>query len=186
MADFKLFWPILSRNEGYYANDPADSGGETWRGISRYNFPAWSGWAIIDSYKTGGKFASAKAANVALKPVVALEEKVIAFYKSSQWDTIRADEIQNQSIANFLADWGVNAGMSVPAKHVQRLLGLTVDGKIGPATLAAINGTSGADLFRKLQADREQFYHDVVAAHPDNKKFLKTWLERNASFKYIA
>jgi lysozyme family protein len=34
------------RNEGYYVNDKDDSGGETYRGISRVNFPKWAGWAI--------------------------------------------------------------------------------------------------------------------------------------------
>ncbi|HLI93146.1 MAG TPA: glycosyl hydrolase 108 family protein [Puia sp.] len=186
MADFKLFWPLLSENEGYYANDPADSGGETWRGISRNNYPGWSGWAIIDSYKKGSAFAGAHEANTLLKPDATLEAKVIAFYKSSQWDVIQADAMQNQSIANFLADWGVNAGMSVPIKHVQRILGLDVDGKVGPHTLAALNSASGPDLFKKLQADREQFYMDVVTVHPDNRKFLTTWLKRNASFSYQA
>ena len=184
MADFKLFWPLLFENEGYYANDPEDSGGETWRGISRNNFPAWNGWPIVDSYKTNGKFPSIKAANALLKQNKALEEKVISFYKSSQWDVIHGDSIKNQSIANFLADWGVNAGMSVPVKHAQQILDLVVDGKVGSRTLAAINGANGDDLFNKLQADRKQFYLDVVKAHPENKKFLSNWLSRNASFAY--
>ncbi len=37
--------------EGGYANDPADRGGETFRGISRVSHPDWPGWAEIDHYK---------------------------------------------------------------------------------------------------------------------------------------
>jgi len=178
MADFKLFWPILLRQEGYYANQAHDSGGETWEGIARNKYPAWSGWAIVDSYRQDPHFPSV------LKLDLPLQAKVLSFYKLSQWDAIGADQIQNQSIANFLADWGVNAGLSVPIKHVQKILALDVDGKVGPQTLAAINFTSGPDLFKKLQGEREQFYIDVVTAHPEDKEFLSDWLSRNTSFKF--
>ncbi len=40
--------------EGGYANDPADRGGETFRGISRKNWPRWSGWDLIDQVKRKG------------------------------------------------------------------------------------------------------------------------------------
>lgn len=186
MADFKLFWPILLRQEGYYANDKDDSGGETWEGIARNKYPQWSGWALVDGHKPAGGFESRQQANALLKPDPDLQAKVIDFYKSAQWNVIHGDDIHNQSIANFLADWGVNAGLSVPIKHAQDVLGLYVDGHVGPQTLAAINGADGADLFGKLQAEREHFYRQVVIAHPVDKKDLDNWLERNASFKYSA
>ena len=37
--------------EGGYVDDPDDRGGETYKGISRKNHPAWEGWEIIDSMK---------------------------------------------------------------------------------------------------------------------------------------
>jgi hypothetical protein len=83
MADFNLFWPILHKNEGYYSNDPLDSGGETWEGISRKNNPSWSGWPIIDSYKVLSSFPEI------LKQDIILQSKVIQFYKSSEWDPIK-------------------------------------------------------------------------------------------------
>jgi len=180
MADFNIFFPILMEQEGYYANDPQDSGGETWRGISRKNYPRWEGWPIVDNYKESPVFPKN------MRSDKGLEEMVKKFYKVSQWDTLRGDEIANQSIANFIADWAVNAGRSVPVKHAQEILGVQQYGILGQQTLAAINSTDGPDFFKKLKAAREQFYFDVVAAHPQNKKFLSNWLERNASFEYTA
>ena len=184
MADFKLFWPILLRQEGYYANDKDDKGGETWEGIARNMYPAWSGWAIVDAHRPPGGFIGEMQANAILKPLEDLQVKVLVFYKSIQWDTIDGDQIQNQSIANFMADWGVNAGMSTPVKHAQKVLSLDVDGKMGPHTLAAINSVDGPLFFSKMQAEREQFYMDVVTRNPQDKKFLNEWLQRNQSFKY--
>lgn len=177
MANFELFWPILVHDEGYYANKEHDSGGETWIGISRNNYPSWNGWSIVDSYKGRPDFPSI------LKTDVNLKASVISFYKSNEWHTIEGDQINNQSIANFIADWGVNAGMSVPIRHSQQILGLTVDGKIGPITLASINNADGATFFQQLKQSRIKFYHDVVAAHPEDAEFLPDWLERT---NYIA
>ncbi len=50
--------------EGGYANDPADSGGETFRGISRRNWPQWEGWPLIDQAKVKGN-KTAKTINEA-------------------------------------------------------------------------------------------------------------------------
>jgi len=185
MADYNLFLPILMENEGYYVSAERaefihDSGGETWRGISRNNFPHWMGWSIIDSYKDKSNFPKS------LRADTDLQDLVNAFYKPTFWDVIQGDNINNQSIANFMADWGVNAGPSVPIKHAQEILGLAQDGKFGPKTLAAINLVNGLDFFRKLQASRKQFYLDIVTAHPEKGGNLYNWLDRNASFQYIA
>ena len=38
-------------HEGGYVDDRDDRGGETYRGISRNNFPDWKGWKKIDGFK---------------------------------------------------------------------------------------------------------------------------------------
>jgi len=186
MADFLKYWPKLVEVEGYWANDLEDRGGATWMGISYNNYPAWSGWAVIESALPDFKHATAKIANPILKPNSDLLNKVQTFYKKSQWDVLNADQITNQSIASFLVDWGINTGMSIPAKKVQKILGLKEDGDVGPKTIAAINAANGPDLFAKLQAARETYYRAIVEAHPSDAKFLSTWLARNKSFSYSA
>ena len=39
MADFTKYLPKLLQYEGVYSNNPKDSGGETYKGVSRVNFP---------------------------------------------------------------------------------------------------------------------------------------------------
>lgn len=186
MANFNLFWPILAKQEGLYANDKNDSGGETWKGIARNYWPQWAGWKIVDSLRPKTGFVNESTANSILKNVAELDKLVLEFYKSTQWDVVKADQINNQSIANFIVDWGVNAGMSVPAKKAQKILGLVEDGQVGSKTIAAINNANGPDFFKKMQQAREAFYLDVVASKPQNKVFLNTWLSRNKSFSYSA
>lgn len=187
MADFKVFEPILLKQEGGYANKAGDSGGETWMGVARNYYPKWPGWAIIDDNKSHlpsndrigwGLFSRF------LRTLPALQTLVDNFYETTFWDTMQGDAITSQSLANFIGDWGVNAGLTVPVKHAQRLLGLIDDGKVGPKTIAALNANSNAAFFAKLKQERINFYYDVVKAHPEDRQFLGDWLQRTNSFTY--
>lgn len=180
MADFSLFEPLLLKQEGFYSNKPNDSGGETWEGIARNDYPNSLIWPIVDSYKGRPDFPHI------LRSDTKLQALVDNFYKLEFWSKMMGDQIQNQSIANYIGDWGVNAGLSVPIKHAQTILGIASDGKIGPNTLNAINSANGADFFSKLVQARVDFYHAVVAAHPNYQEFLSDWLERAHSFQYKA
>lgn len=184
MADFKLYFPILLSNEGYYANEVGDTGGETWIGISRNNYPNWSGWSIIDSHRPVGGFKNNAQANSILKPLPDLNDLVIKFYKESQWNPVKGDEINNQSIADFICDWAVNAGIKSTVIKIQHLLTLKPDGIIGPKTLEYLNTKPQEELFNQLKARRESFYRAIVRANPSQKKFLNTWLSRNNSFTF--
>lgn len=179
MADFYNYFPILIKNEGYWSDNPADTGGCTYMGISQNNYPSWSGWSIIEGYKNSSFFPSV------LRSDVELTGKVEAFYKASQWDVLSADQINSQSVANFLVDWYINAG-SPAVKHLQTILAVSVDGKIGPLTVSAINSADPESLFYKLQAARKQFYLDVASNNPNDKQFLSNWLSRNESFKFLS
>ena len=178
MANFQIFWPILLNDEGFYANKPGDTGGETWEGISRNNYPNWVGWSIVDSHKGRPDFPHCLRADTTLQALV------ITFYENHFWEEMQGDAINNQSIANMIGDWGVNAGLSVPVKHTQIILGVDVVGVLGPKTLAAINGANQQDFFNKLKAARIQFYHDVVAAHTNDSQFLGDWLQRTNSITF--
>lgn len=184
MASFLKAFPIIENNEGFYAHVPGDSGGETWIGIARNANPSWAGWAIIDSLKINGTWPGATYkdqvayANRLLRTKVQLQNLVISFYQNTEWHQIEGDSIQNDSIADFILDWGVNAGMTVPIKHVQQIIGVDPDGKVGPATLHALNAANQENVFNALKAARIEFYHAVIAAHPSYEKFLPEWLER--------
>ena len=48
MADFNKAYKATMGHEGGYVDDPADKGGETYKGIARRYNPGWGGWKQID------------------------------------------------------------------------------------------------------------------------------------------
>lgn len=189
MANYDIFKPILYANEGGYCDKKGDSGGETWMGIARNYYPGFAGWRIIDENilylpKIGKDSDRWKAFSKHLWTFPNLQVLVDSFYHSEFWDKMQGDKIANQSIANFIGDWGTNAGLTVPIKHCQRILNLTDDGKLGSKTVDAINLADGPTLFTNLKADRIRFYYDVVRNKPETKQFLNNWLSRTNSFNY--
>jgi lysozyme family protein len=192
MASFKVFEPLLLKQEGGYSNKKNDSGGETWMGISHNNYPGWIGWSIIHanlSHRPSDDYNGWKAFSIFLRTLPQLQILVDSFYETTFWDHMKGDSINNQSIANYIADWGVNAGLSVPIKHTQKVLGFGIedqDGVMGSQTLTSINSANGATLFQNLVSERISFYKAVIVAHPEDKEFENDWMERANSFKYSA
>lgn len=131
MADFKPAFQKTAGHEGGYANDPDDTGKETYAGISRKWHPHWGGWAIVDAYKPlrhNQRINNPK-----------LEAAIEQFYKEKYWDVLNADEIEDQAIAERLFDFGVNAGYSRSIRQIQSALGIPVTGKPDETTIDAIN-----------------------------------------------
>ena len=155
MAKFELYYPKQSKNEGGYASAKlaasiGDSGGETYRGIARNYNKDWAGWPIIDAYiaKNGApKWNS-------IIPDDKLNKMVVEHSKTAYWDNLRLDDVKNQSLAELIGDFGFNSGLGTVARIVQRLLTITADGKIGNATIKAINAANQKQLFDSLKAAR--------------------------------
>lgn len=213
MANFTAYFPKLLRNEGNYCHTPGDPGGETYRGIARAANSHWPGWPIVDAAKHRlglvspvGR-ASWAALNAALGADAALSSTIQQFYKHGYWDSLRLDEVHSQSIAEQLADHGVNAGPSRPVKMLQYLLNtqfgkhLVVDGKIGAQSIAALNAVSPALFYLSFVEMRRAFYYYLASSslnatpnlaawsnflgtalkvrpNPAMKKFLSSWLSR--------
>ena len=71
MADFNQAFDITMGHEGGYANNKLDTGGETYRGVSRNNWPDWEGWRLIDRLLMGvqsDQIDVVLAKSVALQP----------------------------------------------------------------------------------------------------------------------
>jgi lysozyme family protein len=124
MANFSESILKVLRSEGGYSNDPDDSGGETYRGISRKNWPKWLGWLLIDEFKKGNDFLHR------IKTDAFLYNSVVDFYKVNFWDMIGGDKLTNQDIADLLVDSAVNEGVKPAVKRAQSIVGLPETGKI--------------------------------------------------------
>lgn len=176
MADFLHSYKLTADSEGGYSNDPKDAGGETYRGISRKDWPTWAGWPLLDKLKP---LKHGQVVNDA-----DLESQVRIFYRQNFWGKIQGDLINSQKVADSIYDWYVNAGTHA-TKAVQTVLGFTgdeVDGRIGAGTLKAINAKGEAYLLQRITEARKNFYQAIVAAKPAQKIFLNGWLSRADRF----
>lgn len=221
MADFTRYFPVLLANEGGYCHDSQDPGGETYRGIARASNPQWSGWPAVDAVKArlGLKSPVPRPAwhslNQALMGDAALAASINKFYKAAYWNPLCLDDVACQCLAEQLADHGVNAGTTRPAKMLQYLLStefgaaVVVDGKIGPRTIAALNAVNREAFYKRFVAMRRAFYQyragsytpaEAVTLAPwhrffrdelhlstdiSMKKFLTSWMSRTQA-AYVA
>lgn len=120
-ANFAAALDAVLRHEGGYADHPADPGGATNLGITRATLARWSGRPV------------SKAEVRALT-----KAEAAAIYRARYWDAVRADALPaGLDVAVF--DCAVNSGPVRAVKTLQAVVGLPADGKIGPATLAAVN-----------------------------------------------
>ncbi len=198
-----LFVPVLKtilKNEGGYAHDPKDSGGETWQGIARNINPGWEGWKIIDEIKKNNPvFAKAaisgRPANLdkLLFKNTVLPGLVYDLYKINYWDVNNLDHLRDQQLAENVADCGVNCGTRTAAKMLQRAYNiahapnkpaLLDDGDIGPKTIAAINSDSAVFIYTAYNQLRKYYYDQIIARKPSQIKFKKSWYSRIVDYKH--
>lgn len=166
MADFKKYAPKLLQLEGGFVNHPEDKGGITNCGITLETFRSFFG-----QDKTVKDLQS--MSNGMWKEII----------KAGYWDKVKADEIENQSLAELIADWCVNSGLSAIRK-VQDVLGCKPDGIVGPITLSLINTSDAEKLHERIWNARHQFYINIVKRNPRQKVFMNGWMNRLNRFKF--
>lgn len=103
--------------------------------------------------------------------------------KELYWDRWNADEIRSQSIAEIVCDW-VWASGSHGIKIPQRLIGVTVDGIVGPKTIVAVNGKNPRELFDMIKIARFDFIEEICRKRPANNKFKRGWINRINDFVF--
>src|SRR5687768_9139136 len=166
----------LIEREGDYANHPADRGGPTRFGITE---------AVARAHGYGGAIAELA------------REEAEAIYRRLYWLRPRFDAVAERApaVAAELFDTGANMGPAVAATFLQRALtalnrngkdypDLVPDGRVGPATLTALDaflearGKRGGEtvLLRALEALQGERYLRLAEKRPANEAFLYGWL----------
>ena len=165
---------IIDR-EGDYVNHPADKGGPTRFGITE---------AVARAHGYPGAMRQFPRA------------EAVAIYRRIYWLRPRFDELAKRClrVAMETFDTDVNMGPAVAVTFLQRALtalnrnardypDLTPDGRIGPATLAALDrflavrGNGGETvLLRALEALQGERYLRLAERRPANETFLYGWL----------
>lgn len=167
MAKAELLKPFILRWEGGFVDDPLDRGGATNKGITIGTFRNFY-----------GKDATVEQ----LKNIT--DEQWLHIFKSGYWDKWKADDIENQSIANIVVDWAWGSGAATSIKQVQKILGVAVDGIVGDDTLTAINIAGQRSLFVKIHNRRIEFVENIVKRDPSQARFLKGWKNRINSLTF--
>lgn len=132
MANFKKEFDKIILTEGGYVNDPDDSGGETYLGISRKYHPYSPIWPVIDEYKD--RFFGREITKN-LKKNNKVTKLVSDIYKYEYWDIFDLDNVPNQKIAHQIFDDAVNRGIKSAIILAEQIMGMTPTGKITDALL---------------------------------------------------
>jgi len=155
---------LVLREEGGFVNDPHDPGGATNKGIT------------IATYR---RYVNSKGTVDDLKHITAAE--VAKVYKRQYWDAVKGDDLPD-GIDYAVFDFAVNSGPGRAAKFLQRILGVAVDGKIGPATIGAAKASFKASVINTLSADRLEYLRGL----PTWGRYRKGWSARVARVKTAA
>ena len=186
MADFNTAYKKTSIAEGGYANNPKDSGGETYKGIARKIEANWKGWPIIDAIKRRVG-TNASAIDREAEKDANLQRLVLSFFEENYWDSLNLGLINQQRMVNELFDTGVNMGIGRAGLFFQRVLNvstktqLKLDGAIGPKTIGVFNSLNSSDkymvwkLFNCLQGEK---YISICEYNPSQEMFLRSWASR--------
>ena len=169
MSEIKKLAPFVLKWEGGFVNDPLDKGGATNKGVTM------AVWQKQGYDKNGdGKIDVKDLKNLS-------DEDATKIMKKHYWDRCRADEIQDQRVANTLVDWVWCSG-AWGIKIPQKMLGLKADGIVGAKTLQAIN-KAPENFLQILYKERQEFLERIVKTNPTQKRFLKGWLNRLEDLK---
>lgn len=167
-ANFEYIKSFILKWEGGFINHPADPGGATNKGIT------------ITTYRR--YFGAAKTVQD-LKDIK--DEEWDFIFRKGYYNPIKADNINNRSIALLCVDMCWGSGSITAIKKIQRCLGTTADGIVGPKTLALLN-TDTEKTFYKLWRMREEWFRSIVKNRPASQVFLRGWLNRLKAITYQA
>jgi lysozyme family protein len=140
----------LIGHEGGYVNDPRDPGGETKYGISRRQYPGED------------------IAGMTL-------ERAKTIYRRDYWGPAGCDAVPD-AVKFDLFDTAVNSGVVASIRMLQRAVGETVDGKLGPRTLLTAQTIDPERLLARFNGHRLDYLND----QPTWPAFGRGWTQRIA------
>jgi len=143
LSNFDNCLKKLLVHEGGFVNHLSDPGGMTNLGVTAKVWAEWVGHDVNEKIMKS------------LTP-----SDVAPLYKRKYWDACRADELVS-GLDYAVFDYAVNSGVGRAAKTLQTCVGVTPDGGIGPATLAAVKTHNPAELIENLCDKRLNFLQSL-------------------------
>jgi lysozyme family protein len=158
LSNFPASLALVLQAEGGFVNHPKDPGGMTNLGVTRN---VWRDWVNRDVDEAEMR---------SLTP-----ELVTPLYKQRYWDACKCSDLP-RGVDYAVFDAAVNMGPGRAARLLQAALGVTADGSIGRATIAAATAADPVELLEAFSLGKEAFYQSL----PTFATFGKGWLNRVA------
>jgi lysozyme family protein len=151
-----LKWVLV--DEGGDDDDPVDPGGRTSRGITQREYNAWK------------KLRGETPHDV----WTATDAEVAEIYQEQYWNPY-CDRFP-VGLDYLYFDAAVNMGPNRAAVLLQRAIGVSSDGRIGPVTMSAVMDANPADVINEMSKEKTKFYRSLRTFW----KFGRGWLNRVA------
>lgn len=174
MKEFIDYFNVIIEHEGGYVDNKNDPGGKTKYGISLQFIKGLS-------LENGDIDKDGDIDENDIRALTIEDSKEL--YKKFFWDPLHLEAIVNEELKLHLFDHGVNAGTKTGVKLLQKILGLTEDGSIGPMTIKAANSYTG-NIIEKYKMARQEYYISIIAKNPRLIVFQKGWFNRINTTKF--
>lgn len=162
--NFSRSLALVLKSEGGWSDNSADPGGATMKGVTLATFRAF--------IKPDGTKADLRAIT---------DAQLSTVYRREYWDAISGDQLPD-GVDYAVFDFAVNSGPSRAARYLQSAAGVTMDGAIGPATLAAVAAKPAGVIIDHLCDMRLSFLQRL----PTWGTFGKGWQSRVESVRRAA
>lgn len=176
MGDFQaaLTYTLVNEGGGKYTENPNDNGGPTKYGVTL---------RTLSGYRN--------------KPCTAADVRSLTqqeasdIYRKLYWSLMRCDDIAQEAVAMAVFDSCVLFGTARAAKALQVSVNLVasskgdplrVDGRIGPATLRALNAQPCGPVLQSYVTELEKAVTNIVEADAKQVVFLAGWLRRIGAY----
>lgn len=156
IENFATALQLVLKSEGGYSNHKDDPGGMTNLGVTKAVWEEWVGYPVDE--KT-------------MRNLTAVQ--VAPMYRRKYWDRISANDLPF-GVDYCCFDAAVNSGAGRSIKWLQGVVGVDVDGALGPKTLAAVKAFDAEQLIKDYSKRRLSFLMEL----PTWDTFGKGWTNR--------
>ena len=163
--DIEAIITDLFEREGGFVNHPADRGGPTNRGITLETLRSWRQHPVsVDE----------------LKALSEVETRSI--YRGRYLIAPRLHVIKDPYVLVLAFDCAVHHGPERAVEWLQEIVGVKVDGQLGPISEVAINAYEPVRLYHRLIGRRLRFFGEIISHDPKLRYARQLGLRLQAEF----
>lgn len=170
MSTNKVLDFIIDNFEGTkFVDHPDDRGGPTKFGITKKTLSRARGRAVTTN-----------------EMHLLTRDEAKEVYVESYVNPVRGDDLRYGPLRLAAIDYAIHSGPKRAAKAIQEIVGVPLDGIIGPVTWGAIQDYKSRSLFVNLMAHRLTFLTRLVSRDHSQVSFVYGWGKRLAKILEVS